>query len=96
MTWIILILIAVAIGALLFYKVPAVNKFFKDSETVALQAVKAVLGLVGTIIALADPGQLQNATEAVFSNFNAARWWPLGLLIFGLVMLAVNRFRQKA
>lgn len=94
MTWLIIIAVAVAIGALLFYRVPAVNKLFRDSETVAIQAVKAAVGAVGTVLALVDQDQLQNATQAVVTNLGLAQWWPAYALGLGVVMIAVNRFRQ--
>ena len=96
MFWFIIIAIVVATAVWAFYQVPAVNTFFKDLETVAIQAIKAVLGAIASVLAFVDPSLVQNATQTVVTNLGLAQWWPLYALGLGLVMIAVNRFRQKA
>lgn len=95
MLWIIIALaVVLAAGVFLFYKMPAFNAFFKDSETVALQALKAAFGAIASILTLVDRDQVEQATQAVVTNLGLAQWWPVYALGLGLFMLAVNRFRQ--
>lgn len=92
----ILFVVVLGAGAWAFYKVPWFNKMCRDSETVAVQIGKIVAGGVATILTAVDQGQLQDATHAVVTYFHADTLWPVYLLGLGIIMLAVNRFRQKA
>lgn len=88
------IIVILAVWA--FYKVPAINKLFRDSETVALQAVKAAFGAIATLLTLVDRDQVETATQTVVTQLGLAQWWPVYALGLGVLMIAVNRFRQEA